>query len=279
MKFYGKLFLALCASPAAAFVPSSLGRSSVALKSAPSAGDPGVGVASGGVPATAKNVPASAVAQGVSKSFSELDPNVIVHGDSLRTWAFTNPTSDSQMVCMKTDGRPLNANVELWIGPDWTPLDMKIYSEDGMERPIRTMIGTKGVSNTVAVYNEAAMEFPLTATSALAPAATSLSSASEKITSMMTPKIVEGGAIHTVAFAPQVDQVQVLLMTQGMKLNARIELLNGPNNIKQTFELHTNDGMNRPFYALFEAPGSGNVIRVVNLATLEFPFRAYILEA
>lgn len=276
MKFSG--LLALLAIPsAAAFAPAPNGRQSTAVFSSPASVGAGVGA---GVPAsTTKNVPASAVAQGVAKSFADLDANVIVHGDSLRTWAFSNPTSDSAMVNIRTDGRPLNSNVELWIGPDWTPLNMKIYSEDGMERPIRTMIGTKGVSHTVAIYNEAAMEFPLTATAALAPPPASLSEVSDKITSMMTPKIVEGGAIHTVAFAPQVEQIQVLLKTQGMKLNARIELLNGPNNIKQTFELHTNDGMNRPFYAIFEAPGAGNVIRVVNLATLEFPFRAYILEA
>ena len=143
---------------------------------------------------------------------------------------------------------------------------------------MRTSIGTKGATNTLAVRNTAHMEFPLASACAEAVGDGDLKLAEKKIMDKLKPRKVEGGAVYTVPFAPEIDRVQVLLNTQGMKLHARIELLQGPNNIKQAFELHTNDGLNRPFYALLEAPGSGNVVRIVNLSTLEFPLNAYAME-
>jgi len=189
---------------------------------------------------------------------------VLVQGKALRTWSYLEPATDCVQIEMETDGRPLEALLELWQGPDNTPQMVKVYVEDGSQRSFRAVLQTPRSPSTIAIRNTAEVEFPMKA----------------RVTSEVVipvapepdePKIVQGGAVRTFPFDHSVDLVEVELTTDGRPLNARLELLQGPNNNKQVMEVYSESGAERPFHALIETPGHRNVLRVVNTATLEYP--------
>jgi hypothetical protein len=146
-----------------------------------------------------------------------------------------------------------------------------VYSENAQLRPFSAVLETPRGPNTVSIRNIGQLEFPLTADVSHdhvdQPSAEALSQST----------IIQGGALRTFPFNPEVDSVEVLLTTDGRPLNARIELLQGPNNNKQVIELYAEDGRDRQFFCILETPGSGNVLRVVNTAPLEFPMRASVV--
>jgi hypothetical protein len=197
---------------------------------------------------------------------------ITVQGGSLKTWSFASPLVERVQVVLKTEGRPLDANVELWQGPDNTPHKMRVYVENGEKRPFAAVVETPSCPNTISLRNTGQLEFPFYAyvsgdTGNNGPDAF----AHARSTITTAPRTIQGGALRTYPFEPNVDSVKVLLTTDGRPLNARIELLQGPNNNKQVVELYTEDGNERPFFAIIETPGSGNVVRIVNTATVEFP--------
>jgi hypothetical protein len=199
---------------------------------------------------------------------------VTVQGGSLRTWSYANPAVKRVHVLLKTDGRPLDADVELWSGPDNTPHKMRVYLEDGGHRTFSTFIDTPRAPNTVAIKNTGHLEFPLYACVGPDGAA---GDACFDATREGRAETIQGGALRTYPFDPTVGSVAVLLETDGRPLNARLELLQGPNNNKQVLEIYSEDGTSRPFMAVIQTPGSGNVVRIVNTAPVEFPMYAHVV--
>ena len=220
--------------------------------------------------------PAGAKAEGMQllKNIMDSSAAVTVQGGALRTYSFESSHAERAQLILKTEGRPLNANVELWHGPDNTPQKMSIYSEDGNLRPFRAIVETPRSNNAVAIRNTGHLEFPLAAW--VEPDENNKDAGFGAVISKLSqsksrPETIQGGALKTYPFEGNVASVQILLSTDGRPLNARVELLQGPNNNKQVMEIYTEDGTERPFFCVIETPGSGNVVRVVNTATVEFP--------
>merc|ERR1740130_1779463 len=91
------------------------------------------------------------------------DSTVLVQGGSLRTWSYRSPLVETVQVVLSTEGRPLDADIELWHGPDNTPCKMRVYVENGQLRPFSAMIETPRGPNTVAIRNIGQLEFPFAA--------------------------------------------------------------------------------------------------------------------
>lgn len=271
MKVYSHILAVACLGSTTAFTPQKLQLFTTSLRSSQSP----------------ESFPAPTLADTASpdKTLTKKpSPDVTVQGGSLRTWSFTTDRIDRVGVFLKTQGRPLNAEIDLWQGPDNCPQKISIYVEDGKLRPFSAVVETPGSQNAIAVRNTGKMEFPLVAgiEAEVAPkAGTSttdrLDAVIEKLEDSCKPSTVQGGAIKTVPFPPQVKSVQILLTTDGRPLTAKIEFLQGPNNAKQIMEVYCEDGLLRPFFTVVETPGSGNVVRVLNTATMEYPILARVM--
>lgn len=199
------------------------------------------------------------------------DNPIVVQGDSLRTWSYKSPFVEQLQVTLSTEGRPLDADIELWNGPNNTPAKMRVYAENGKLRPLNVIVETPRAPNTIAIRNIGQLEFPFAANVRSDNVVTPSFDASSSC------ETIQGGALRTYHFDAIVDAIQVLIKTDGRPLNARVELLQGPNNNKQVIELYTEDGFIRPFFCIIKTPGSGNVVRVVNTGPVEFPMVAGVV--
>ena len=220
----------------------------------------------------------SAVSPGVTSKTADWNMNQIspiekIEGTSRHTWSMSDPSREMVQVAMQSNGRPINADVELWVGPDWTPVKIHCHSEDGREYPVQTLVGTRNKMSNIEVLNTGPHTMPLSA--AVSYAIEPLAGARQRVAQETEGRYMEGGSVYHWSFAPEIDQLQVLLETEGKQLNARIELLNGPNNIKQEFEVFTNNGNLNALFIVFDTPGEGNAIRVKNLAPLEYPCKIH----
>jgi hypothetical protein len=199
-----------------------------------------------------------------------------VEGKTRKTWGFNDVSKDMVQVALTSEGRPVDADIDLWIGPDWTPFKLKAYTEDGKARPIQTLVGTRNKSAMIEVMNVGEYEFPFKAASNYAKG--SMASAPTTIATTTEGERVDGGALRSYPVSESAEMMEVVLKTDGRQLNARIEVLNAPNNPKQTFEVFTNNGELNALCVCFNTPDAGNTVRIVNLAPVEFPCYIHLNE-
>merc|ERR1719281_219697 len=199
-----------------------------------------------------------------------------IEGQTRKTWKFTDTSRDRVQVALGSEGRPVHADVHLWLGPNYTPFSIKAYSEDGKLRPVQALVGTKSKEVTVEVKNVGESDFPIKAASNYAvgemvalPIEMPATTAGER---------VDAQALRSYPLNASAKQLEVILNTEGRQLKARVELLNAPNNPKQTFEVYASDGQLTSLCVCFDCPDEGNTVRILNLSPVEFPLNIHLNE-
>ena len=95
--------------------------------------------------------------------------------------------------------RPIQSEVNLWLGPDYTPYSLKCKSENGNEYPIQTLIGTKGYAVNVELKNTGAYNFPINTAASYA-----IGDLEESVAGIVTENqgntYIDGGAIRMYPF-------------------------------------------------------------------------------
>lgn len=161
---------------------------------------------------------------------------------------------------VETDGRPLNVEMEMWDGPNNTPSRVKMYSEDGRQRPMNINTsyngyggynGNGGRGGTMSVRNVGSMEFPMRAGVAAAssgpggaggrgdmnmmgeydpygygPMATGMASPYDTTPIPSTERglTVQGGSLKTFKLPSHINAAQVTIRSDGLPVNAKVEV-------------------------------------------------------
>jgi len=216
--------------------------------------------------------------------WDQMPPVTVQGGGALKTWSF--PIADIERVYLAmnsqgpAEGNPLKVHIDLNQGPDNTPQRMSVYSGKGNYRKCKFWIETPGGYSSLFIRNNAPLVFPISASVGLERAnsdrAESILASSEDLYEMSPDDLVQGGAIHTYPLPAAVETLKIMLKTDGRPLNAQVELIQGPNAPKYTIDIYTEDGLERPFCFVMETPGAGNVVRIINTATVEFPLVASV---
>lgn len=148
-----------------------------------------------------------------------------------------------------------------------------MYSEDGYRRPFISDEPPRGQPNTLAVRNTGPLEFPMNAHVAADPRRRGMPGGGRPPSGMT----IQGGATESFPIEPSVDSVEIFLQTEGRNLEAKIEVLQGPDCVRQTVDLNEDWGYDRPFSFTLETPGYGSVVRIINTAPMTFPFTASVV--
>lgn len=187
-----------------------------------------------------------------------------LQGGARNVWSSYGGGFDVQI---QTQGRPIDVDLELYDGPDNIPLRMKIHGEDGYARAIRTMVrNPTRRANSLSVRNTGNQE---------EPALVSVNPAEMPEAPIGPLMNIQGEkAKRSFHFEADVGSVQVYLTSEGYPINATVEMLQGPNNVKKAVDVYS-DG-NWPVMFTMDTP-YGGVVEIVNTGPVTFPIKASIV--
>jgi hypothetical protein len=221
-----------------------------------------------------------------SSSIEEMFPvdltfETIQGGNTVRTYELP-PWAERVQYVIKSNGRPLKAVVGLWFGPQRQTHTMDMDLQDGDKTPFQATLKFRLGPPVLKVTTGPSFAFPIEIAVSVPSAERSaeLGANTEELWDMSDKVAVQGGsvddgggggAVRTFPVAADVESVQVLFWSKdtGKKsLRATIEVLQGPNNKKQIYNLQLGGG-SQPFHAVFQTPGSATQLRIINKKYLE----------
>ena len=87
-------------------------------------------------------VPQAAAAGPLASDIWTSSSSVKVQGSTLKTWDIGEEATQRVQLSLRSSGRPIDANVELWHTPSYIPTKFRIYTENGESRPVDAIIET-----------------------------------------------------------------------------------------------------------------------------------------
>jgi hypothetical protein len=249
---------------------------------------------------------AASVSVPSERTRTERNLSQMIQGDHRETWALNTGRHSvhEQVVSLQTNGRPLHADLELWDGPNNVPQKIRLWSEDGQAFPFTSMLTNPG--GVLSIRNTGSLAFPLTAgVRAGAPLVVApsfldqyyegrpahgpdqsrfssfsydnFSRTAAAASAVPMGKTIQGeGSLNTFTVHPSVKSVRITAQSYGTPIMSVIELWQGPGAAKQTAQVYSQDGQNRPFSAVLETPGNGCVIAIRNVGNMAFPMAATV---
>lgn len=207
-------------------------------------------------------------------------------GETVRTWIMPKDAERVQMM-FKTKGRPLKAQIEMWQGPIRRTHFLDMDFQDGSKTPYTAILKFKKGPQVLKVRTKGP-EFPMEAcvvspdpakAAALAANTEALWEANEKTLIQGGSTIGGLGAVTTFAIPAETNQVQVIFWSKNVgsrSTKAIIEVIQGPYNLKQVFDMQLS-GSSQPYHAVYQTPGVGVTLRIVNQNYMEFPFEVAVI--
>jgi len=220
-----------------------------------------------------------------SGQFEMFSPDIpmkrIEGGGTVRTWDIPIETERLQYV-LETNGRPLKAKVELWEGPVRLLHSMDVNLEDGSQTPFKGMLAFPKGQKALKISTTGSQEFPCTfgaevpsfeRTKQLVDFQNDVWNSNPKHT--MQGTVSEGGlgAVKAFPISDNIESVQIMWWSKDTGKRAaksKIEVLQGPNSIRQVYDLHC-EGSTQPYHAIIETPGPGWTVRMWSKAPMEYP--------
>ena len=209
----------------------------------------------------------------------DIPMELIQGGKTVKTYPLA-PGVERIQLLFQTNGRPLKCKVGLWLGPLRQTHNCEMNIEDGSEFPFRYILKFKNVGQVLRIETSKMHELPVLA-GVLIPSPErqeELKKNTEAVWKSAEKTLIQGGsveggkgAVRTWVIPENVESVQFLSWAKdtGMKsFKMKIELLQGPNNVTQEFDLQCGGG-SQPFHCVFETPGADWLIRIYNKKYLE----------